>query len=97
MKIRITPSMAWELRDREMQSEHYEFLRATDWKPGTYDVPESVIDELQSWSSYEIGTANENMGYADREERLWWMKRANSARALFKQTVALIGHRHSIG
>jgi hypothetical protein len=92
--IRITPAIAYELSDRMAGVAKYAPLEANDWRPGTYDLPEDLVDELQSWAAYEIGTADDNLQYG---RDMAWLARRNAASALYRQTVAAIGRRHSIG
>jgi hypothetical protein len=93
-KIRITPTVAHELYMNNEQAKVAELeelgltpLYKKDWKPGTYLLNETAIEELQSWSAFAIQNAYEN----DEPGT------SRALQALYKQTFNVIGRRHEIG
>jgi hypothetical protein len=96
-EINLTPTAAAELNYfyGEFSTVHvaemaFGPLWATGYAPGKYVLRREGVMELQSWSSFELGSI------ADRGDRSE-VGKASALRALYRQTVALIGRHHEVG
>jgi len=95
--VRITPSVAQELYNyfdlASQDDPDYKWFIKSNCAPGSYELEEEAVNELQSWSGYHTGTLREWIADGDRE----YFGLAKAISALHAQTVKLIGLRHTIG